>query len=393
MKKLLAVLIIGLSINCVSFAIDNNIQISDKYKKLYQLRQNAEYGLYAGDMSMYNADYTNKADNFLQKGDLEKANKYINLAIYYYDSNPLTYVIKSELDLLNNDIECAKANFDKVFDILGNDVDKYDSRSSLIIRIDKLDAKIAMAEKDYNKASDIIDEIRERWTTFDNEVIKLDGECLILNGKSLNNEDSIKAGQFLINASNMIDRINIAIKKNPNNSENYYQKAILQYELLKENKFALANVNKALELSKQSKYLLLKSQLVTDKETQLNLINEAIKLSPVNNADVYGAKANYYYKRENYERALQDYLKALKYGGNEEDYADQLGWCYYEQENFEQSLKYFVISNNIGGQADSLLNLGKYKEALELYKKIVDNSDYDQDVVKSNMAICKQNLK
>ena len=191
----------------------------------------------------------------------------------------------------------------------------------------------------------------------------------------------------------MIDRINIAIKKNPNNSENYYQKAILQYELLKENKFALANVNKALELSKQSKYLLLKSQLVTDKETQLNLINEAIKLSPVNNADVYGAKANYYYKRENYERALQDYLKALKYGGNEEDYADQLGWCYYEQENFEQSLKYFVISNNIGGQADSLLNLGKYKEALELYKKIVDNSDYDQDVVKSNMAICKQNLK
>ena len=98
-------------------------------------------------------------------------------------------------------------------------------------------------------------------------------------------------------------------------------------------------------------------------------------------------------KGENYERALQDYLKALKYGGNEEDYADQLGWCYYEQENFEQSLKYFVISNNIGGQADSLLNLGKYKEALELYKKIVDNSDYDQDVVKSNMAICKQNLK
>ena len=170
MKKLLAVLIIGLSINCVSFAIDNNIQISDKDKKLYQLRQNAEYGLYAGDMSMYNADYTNKADNFLQKGDLEKANKYINLAIYYYDSNPLTYVIKSELDLLNNDIECAKANFDKVFDILGNDVDKYDSRSSLIIRIDKLDAKIAMAEKDYNKASDIIDEIRERWTTFDNAI-------------------------------------------------------------------------------------------------------------------------------------------------------------------------------------------------------------------------------
>ena len=85
-------------------------------------------------------------------------------------------------------------------------------------------------------------------------------------------------------------------------------------------------------------------------------------------------------------------LKAIKYGGNTEDYAEQMGWCYYDNEDFEQSLKYFVISNNIGGQADSLLNLGRYKEALELYKQIIGNPAYNQDVVKSNMNACKKNL-
>lgn len=390
-RKILILTILALSINCISYAIDNNIQISDKDKQLYKLRQNKEYGIYAGDMSLYNADYTNKADTFLKQGNIEKANKYIDLALYYYDNNPLSSVIKAEIELQKNNIDSAKAYSDKILDIMGSDWGKYDFRSNLSIRIAKLDVKIAMAEKDYNRASDIIDEIKEIWTKYDNEVIKLEGECLKYNGENVKNNESIKAGDFLIYTANMIDKINLDIKKKPNNSENYYQKALLLQDL-EENKFALTNIDKALELSKQSKYLLLKSQLVENKQAKLDLINEAIKLNPANNSDVYGARANYYYEEGNYSLALEDYLKAIKYGGKVEDYAEQIGWCYYDNEDFEQSLKYFVISNSIGGQADSLFNLGKYKEALELYKQIIGNPNYNQDVVKSNMNICKKNL-
>lgn len=390
-RKILILIILALSINCISYAIDSNIQISDKDKQLYKLRQNKEYGIYAGDMSLYNADYTDKADTFLKQGNIEKANKYIDLALYYYDSNLLSYVIKAEIELQKNNIDSAKAYSDKILDIMSSDLDKYNFRSNLSIRIAKLDVKIAMAEKDYNKASDIIDEIKEIWTKYDNEVIKLEGECLKYSGEKVNNNESIKAGDFLINTANMINKINLDIKKKPNNSENYYQKALLLQDL-EENKFALANIDKALELSKQSKYLLLKSQLTENKQAKLDLINEAIKLNPVNNFDVYGARANYYYEEGNYALALEDYLKAIKYGGITEDYAEQIGWCYYDNEDFEQSLKYFVISNSIGGQADSLLNLGKYKEALELYKQIIGNPNYNQDVVKSNMDICKKDL-
>ena len=114
-RKILILIILALSINCISYAIDSNIQISDKDKQLYKLRQNKEYGIYAGDMSLYNADYTDKADTFLKQGNIEKANKYIDLALYYYDRNPLSYVIKGEIDILNNNIESAKSNCEKAY--------------------------------------------------------------------------------------------------------------------------------------------------------------------------------------------------------------------------------------------------------------------------------------
>ena len=172
-KILLTAVILALSINCISFAIDNNIQISDKDKKLYKLRQNQEYGMYAGDMSMYNKDYTDKADSFLQKGDIEKANKYIDLALYYYDRNPLSYVIKAEIDLKKNNINGTKDNYQKAIDIIESDLDKYNSTkcNSLWIRIDKGYIKIALQENDILTASDKIDVIRANWTHFDTEII------------------------------------------------------------------------------------------------------------------------------------------------------------------------------------------------------------------------------
>ena len=380
-KILLTAVILALSINCISFAIDNNIQISDKDKKLYKLRQNQEYGMYAGDMSMYNKDYADKADSFLQKGNIEKANKYIDLALYYYDRNPLSYVIKAEIDLKNNNINGAKDNYRKAIDIIESDLDKYNSAkcNSLWVRIDKGYIKIALFENDTFTANDRFIKIKSYWNNFDNEVIRLYGK--IVDGE-----------KYYSNIADLLDNIDLKLKKQPNDADLYYLKALILWDKFQETNFAYYYVNKAIEIQKQSKYLLLKSQLVQDKEKQLNLINGAVKINPTGNPDVYIARADFYYDEENYENALQDYLKALNYGSKTEDYAEQIGWCYFELEEFEQSLKYFVISNNIGGQADSLLNLGRYKEALELYKQIIGNPAYNQDVVKSNMNACKKNL-
>lgn len=102
--------------NNFSFAIDNGIQISEKDKKIYVMRKTTQE-LYGEDVIVYHICYVEKAQKFLKKGDFEKANKYINLAIYYYDKNPLTYLIKSEINLHNNDIKSAKLNLQKACDI------------------------------------------------------------------------------------------------------------------------------------------------------------------------------------------------------------------------------------------------------------------------------------
>ena len=101
-KVLLIIILLGLTNSICLGITDNTIQISERDKKLYTLRKNPEFGFYSGNMALYNADFTRKAENFLNKENYEKANKYINLALYYYEQNPLTYIIKAEIDLNNN---------------------------------------------------------------------------------------------------------------------------------------------------------------------------------------------------------------------------------------------------------------------------------------------------
>ena len=111
-KYYIFALIIALSLNNVCFA-DN--QQTNPPKHVFSLRN-----VLLGDNVQTNASYTWEANSYIKKGNLEKASKSIEKAIYFYDSNPLTYVIKGELEILNNNISGAKADYQKASDIIEN---------------------------------------------------------------------------------------------------------------------------------------------------------------------------------------------------------------------------------------------------------------------------------
>lgn len=383
--------------SCVCYA-NTDIQISDKDKKLYNLRKNTSYN---GDLVYYNVTYTSKAESFLKKKNLEKSCKYINLALYYYDKNPLTYIVNAELEIEQNELQNAKVNYQKAIDILDSyivisdnkqyieyDTRLYDSYMSqtIGIRIKKGLIKIALKEGDIKLAKKELEQIRTHWEYFDYEVIELQSQIAnALGDKELGNTLAKVAKSFANLDSNL--------RKRPNDSDIYYSKALLQF-LLNEKGFALYNIDKAIALNPKSAYYLFKTSLINNNEDILECINEAVRLSPVNNAEVYEARANYYYDNENYEKALSDYKKAIQYGTNESEYFEQIGICYFELQDYNQALRYFSKSDEfLGYKANTLLELGRYQEALNIYTKILNDPMYNKEIILSNMRICKKKLK
>lgn len=387
--------------NNFSFAIDNGIQISEKDKKIYVMRKTTQE-LYGEDVIVYHICYVEKAQKFLKKGDFEKANKYINLAIYYYDKNPLTYLIKSEINLHNNDIKSAKLNLQKACDIRdtniktnknGEYIEEYNNRlydsytaETLWVRILKLYAKIAIKENNIELAEDYINEIRENWKYFDSEVTLIYSKILEAQGKH-------DASYGYKTVSYSIQKANNEINKHPNNAELYYDNAYA-FSLMDENEFALRYINKAIEISPKSEYLLFKVDLIEDKKEILKLLNEAVQLSPIDNAQVYEYRGTYFMEDGQYEKALNDFKKAIQYGTKEDELANSLGICYFETGNYHEAIKYFSKPDcNLGYKADTLMELGKYQEALDIYYKILNNPDYNKDAILINIKYCKNHMK
>lgn len=401
MKKYIILIMLLCLANNFSFAIDNGIQISEKDKKIYTMRKTAQE-LYGEDVIVYHIGYVEKAQKFLKKGDFEKANKYINLAIYYYDKNPLTYLIKAEINLHNNDIKSAKLNLQKACDIRdtniktnknGEYIEEYNNRlydsytaETLWVRILKLYAKIAIKENYIELAEDYINEIRENWKYFDSEVTLIYSEILEAQGKH-------DASYGYKTVSYSIQNTNNEIKNHPNNAELYYDNAY-SFSLMDENEFALRCINKAIEISPKSEYLLFKVDLIDDKKEILKLLNEAVQLSPIDNSQVYEYRATYFLEDEQYEKALNDFKKAIQYGTKEDELANSLGICYFETGNYYEAIKYFSKPNtNLGYKADTLMELGKYQEALDIYYKILNNPDYNKDAILINIKYCKNHMK
>lgn len=392
-KYYIFALIIALSLNNVCFA-DN--QQTNPPKHVFSLRN-----VLLGDNVQTNASYTWEANSYIKKGNLEKASKSIEKAIYFYDSNPLTYVIKGELEILNNNISGAKADYQKASDIIENNTKykngkqyvEHDDRlyntytqNTLWERIDKGLAKIALKENNLKEAKENIDYIRKNWHYMDNEVFLIESEYY----KANNQQNYADVYKEIYNELESLDK---KIKANPNNAENYYEKAQLLFYNADENKFALAYINQALKLDEKSEYFLLKSHLVNKKEDKIKCLNDAVLSNP-NNANAYYQRAIFYYDDERYQDALNDYKKSIELDlYSEDELIEEIGYCYSKLGNYDKALEYFSKSNDyLGYKADVLVDMGKYKDALNIYNKIINDSDYDKKSVLRNIAICKDNL-
>lgn len=361
-KYLLLAVIFTFTINTMGYANANsNLQISEKDKKIYTMRKNTqEY--YGENIIIYHVDYVKKAEYCLKKDDYEKALKYNDLAIYYYDKNPLTYIIKAEICMYNNDIGNAKSNLQKAKDIREIKESKYQlydtyTDKTMWVRIDKDLAKIALKEGNLELAHHYIKEIRANWQYFDSEVLLILSDILKAQGE----EKQSNLSKDFVKILNDIDK---AIRKNPNNDELYYDKATFLSVI--DEGFALASINKAISISPKSEYLLFKAGLAKDKKQRLAILNEAVKQSPVDNYKVYTARGAFYYEEENFERALSDFQKALRYGCKDDGLIEMLAICSYNTEN--------------------------YQDALELFQQLLGNLNYDQNVIKENINLCKEQL-
>ena len=407
MKKYIFIcgLILGITNNCICFAMDNNtVQISEKDQKIYNMRKATE-GIYCQDLLVYHVDYVNRAEAFLKKKDFEKAQKHINLAIYYYDKNPLAYLIKAEIDLHNNNLESAKLNYQKACDIRevnikkdrnGNEYIDFDNRlydsetnNTMWVRMLKLLAKFALYENDTKLAQEYINEIRNNWETFDIEVLYIETEIAKAEGNISVYETSKK---FL----NLLLENNKKLEKQPNNAEIYVINAMC-LAVFGEKEFAISSIDKAIKLSpNNSGYLIAKSQLYTnDDKEKLELLNKAVKINPINNPEVYIERAQYYISKEQYDNGLNDLQKAMQYGAKEDDLASFFGICYMASGEYEKALKYFTIANDEYLIAKALMCMEKYKEALDKFNRIKVNPDFEraQKDILECINYCKKHIK
>lgn len=403
MKKyiLLLMLLVLTSNSCFSID-DETIIISDKDKKLYDLRTKPNYGMYSGNLALYNVDFTRRAEHFLKKGNYEKATKNINLALYYYDQNPLTYLVKAEIDLSNNKIDSAKLYYEKAYDIRqsnikldakGNEYIDYDhqlydsyTHSTIWSRIAKGKAKIALKENNLQEANKLIDYILKNWYYLDEEVFKVKSEILKAEG----NEELSKVYEDVFKILMATDNLN---KDNPNDADSYYDRALAFYNVGQDG-FARGDINRAINLKQKSDYYLLKYQLIDNDSEKLEMLNYAIKLNP-KNSTAYLERANYfYYRHERFENAAKDYIKATELGNyDKNEFVEEIGTCYFKLGDYQKAFEYYSKSDDcIGLKADALYEMGKYKDALNIYNSILNNPNYDKASILYCIACCKENL-
>lgn len=240
------------------------------------------------------------------------------------------------------------------------------------------------------------------------------------------NEQNISIGQLLLLGNNSLDDkkydealkyFNKVIKKNPNNKEVYYRKAILYVDLkkydealknlnyfikldpknkiayntrgcvnvnLKKYKEALEDYNKEIELnpnSVEAYHNRGRLYLTTFKkyDNALKDFNKTVQLKP-DYKEVYNSRGILYTKLKKYREALEDFNKGIELGPNCKEFYFNRGWLYIELEKYDEALENFnkvieINPDNKGAyytRGYLYVELKKYKEALDDFNKVIE---------------------
>jgi tetratricopeptide (TPR) repeat protein len=118
------------------------------------------------------------------------------------------------------------------------------------------------------------------------------------------------------------------------------------------------------------------STIEKDQEHYFNILQKIAKKFP-KEKDVYAKLGGYYWGRKNYDKAIEEFNKALELDPNYDYIYNSLGYLYGEMGNLEESLEQFKTyasfnpgdANPIDSWAEALFRLGRLDEAIEKYKE------------------------
>ena len=190
-----------------------------------------------------------------------------------------------------------------------------------------------------------------------------------------------------------LKKVNIALKNNPNNSNNWFFKSkILEYNnRYSKGKEALDTINKAINLdSSNPEYYYLKSEILTyglnDKKEALDEINNALKLNPYN-INYLMLKANIFEYIGKYDDAIKVYNLINSF--NDVDVNNYIVDCYLskseickENNDYKNALIYcdialMIIPNNkeaLLKKLDFYEKFDDFKMCILIYDKLIENN-------------------
>ena len=121
-------------------------------------------------------------------------------------------------------------------------------------------------------------------------------------------------------------------------------------------------------------------------EKALELYKIALKYGPNSDA-IYNNMGNVYVSLKDYDQALIHYKQALLLDSKSPNVHQHIGWVYYEQENYQEALSWYLESEKINMPngfiyidiANCYYNMQEYDKAIDNYQKALEldlNNDY-----------------
>ena len=417
-----------------SLDIDQNLPECNYYKGLtHQLLSQFKISLESFDIELsLNPQHIN---SFIAKGTslcflskkeegIEEYNKALNLDPNNTQALLNKSIALQDLNKIKESLECI----DKLIDIDKNNYLPYLTKANLLAQNEQYDEAInnyKIALEKNNNSSQALYNMGICFLNMKdfNQANKCFDDALLINPNLL----EVQLGKAKIleeekNYNKAIDHYNNLINEFPYEENILYKKAIClenieQYEEAIKTYDEALNINKAnidclyhkaycCDISgkkeealkcyndiinnknKDNKYLeeclILKSKILLDQEKYdeaLQELNEAIRINPDKNANIYFYKGFINSKKGDHQESINNYLKSIEIDNNDKKCYYNLGMAYLEINDLNQSLIYLNKSYDLDKtfypalvkSGEVLLKLKQYDESIKIFDKILSD--------------------
>ncbi|MGD8881048.1 MAG: tetratricopeptide repeat protein [Desulfobacterales bacterium] len=207
-------------------------------------------------------------------------------------------------------------------------------------------------------------------------------------------EDAVVHAAFILSENKQNDEaimlLSDAVKNEPKNAEFKYYLGTF-YEEDEQFEKAEVAIQEAIELEPDNPRYYFRLGVVYDKsnkkEASMDAMRKVISLDPKHSNALNYLGYTYADLGKNLDEAERLILEALKYKPDDGYITDSLGWVYYKKGEFEKALQYLqkaagivpddpIVLEHLG---DAYLKLNDKKNALKFYRKSLDHKEKDKE--------------